>query len=142
VPFAWARTAVGSIGVDARMPYGEARSRARRIANDVLAVSFQRFSEIAHRRGSTPVVLALNVVLDRAPDGIPLRSAIDAAGLPVFDLFDVYPADDRAALRVAPWDDHPNAEGHQIIAERLYRELTRFLSSGTFGPVGSPRVAN
>jgi hypothetical protein len=43
------------------------------------------------------------------------------------NLFDVYPASQRAALRVTPWDDHPNAAGHRLIADRLHRELTPYL---------------
>ncbi|MEZ5289382.1 MAG: SGNH/GDSL hydrolase family protein, partial [Vicinamibacterales bacterium] len=130
LPYAMVRRAAGALGVPSRMPYGEARSRARRVADDVLAASFRRFAAMTRARGVTPVVLALNVVLDDVPAEVPLRSVIDEASLPVFDLFDVFPVDQRPALRVAPWDDHPNAAGHRLVAEALYRKLTAFLSSG------------
>jgi hypothetical protein len=44
-------------------------------------------------------------------------------GLRAIDLDGAYgklPADE---LTIAPWDNHPNATGHRLIAERLHREL-------------------
>jgi hypothetical protein len=80
-------------------------------------------------RGIAAAVLALNVVVDEIPP-VPLRDVLDQAHLPVFDLFDVYEGADRPGLRVAPWDDHPNAAGHRLIADRFYDDLTRFIASG------------
>ena len=141
IPYAFLRRAAEHVGVQARMPYGEARSRAIRIADDVLAHSFSRFAEVMKKRGIAAVVLALNVVTDDVPE-VPLRHEIDSAGLPLMDLFDVYPADRRDAIRVAPWDDHPNAEGHKIIADALYRELTSFVQSGAVERARSLQSAN
>jgi hypothetical protein len=69
----------------------------------------------------------MDAILDEPTRHLPDESAIRDAELPVFNLLDVYPEDRRAAFRVAPWDEHPNAAGHRHIAERLYPELTRFL---------------
>ncbi len=142
LPYAFVRRASSALGVPSRMPYGEARSRARRIADDVLAVSFRRFAEMTRARGITPVVLALNVVFDDVPAEVPLQPVLDEARLPVFDLFDVYPEAQRPALRVAPWDDHPNAAGHRLIAEALYSKLTGFLASGALQQASAvpPRI--
>ena len=41
----------------------------------------------------------------------------------MIDLGDVYEGQDLAAIRVAEWDQHPNARAHRLIAERLYGEL-------------------
>lgn len=127
VPFIWSRRLLTSFGVASRMPLAEVSARSRRSADSLLVAGFNRFSELSRAHGVTPAVLALNVVLDEVPD-IPLREAIAAAELPVLDLFDVFPADRLPSLRVAPWDDHPNAEGHRIIAERLYQELDSLLT--------------
>jgi D-alanyl-lipoteichoic acid acyltransferase DltB (MBOAT superfamily) len=51
-----------------------------------------------------------------------MQAARDA-GFQVIDLSDVYRGHDIATLRLAAWDDHPNALGHRLVAERLYREL-------------------
>jgi hypothetical protein len=142
VPYAFGRRLLGMAGVETRMPFGEARARARRVADDVIVTSFDRFAEMTRARGIAPVVLALNVVVDEVPREIPLRGAIEASGLPVFDLFHVYPTEMRDALRVAPWDDHPNGPGHRMIADRFYIELTGFLTSGALERTLSLKTEN
>ncbi len=75
-----------------------------------------------HRR-ATPTVLALDVVWDEAPEKIPFSAGIQAAGLPVLNLFDVYPEAQRSALRVSALDVHANEAGHRVIADALYQKL-------------------
>ena len=120
------------------MPYGEARARARRVADEVLGHSFVRFAELTGARGIAAAILALNVVIDDVPP-IPLRHVLERSGLQVFDLFDVYPADQHAALRVAPWDDHPNAAAHEMIATYVVRHILLESRDGSFGAAGSTR---
>ena len=49
-----------------------------------------------------------------------------SAGTLLHDLLDVYgPPEGHAALMTAPWDAHPNAAGHALIADRLLAELRR-----------------
>lgn len=129
VPFEWARRTVKWFGIEPRMPSGEASARVRWIADDVLSWSFRRFAETTKSRGAAPVVLALNAVIDDVPEDVPNRGVIAEAGVPVIDLFDVFPEAERPSLRVAPWDDHPNAAGHRRIADRLYPELVAFLDT-------------
>jgi D-alanyl-lipoteichoic acid acyltransferase DltB (MBOAT superfamily) len=130
VPFAPGRRVAKWFGVDPRMPEGEAAARARRIADDVLAWGFQEIANVTKSHGIVPVVLGLNAVIDDVPPQFPDIEAIHRAGLPVIDLFDVFPEADRPALRVAPWDDHPNIAGHKRIADRLSTELVAFLKAG------------
>ena len=49
--------------------------------------------------------------------------AAKEAGFVIIDLSDVFEGQDPAALRLAEWDQHPNARAHRLLAERLYREL-------------------
>lgn len=130
VLFPTARALATRLGIHPRMPGVEAEARARRIGGEVLAWSFGRFAEVTTSRGAVPLVLALNAVVDDAAPEVPDLEAITRAGLPLIDLFDVFPAADRPALRVAPWDDHPNAAGHRRVADHLYQALVDFVSSG------------
>jgi D-alanyl-lipoteichoic acid acyltransferase DltB (MBOAT superfamily) len=130
VPFVAGRAIAKRFGIQPRMPAGEAAARARRIADDVLDWGFQRIADAARSRGAVPLVLGLNAVIDDVPSQFPNIAAIRKVGLPVIDLFDVFPEADRPALRAAPWDDHPNVTGHRLIADRLYSQLSTFLSSG------------
>ena len=45
------------------------------------------------------------------------------AGFAAIDLREVYDGHDTTTLRLAEWDDHPNARGHELLANRLYKEL-------------------
>jgi alginate O-acetyltransferase complex protein AlgI len=38
-------------------------------------------------------------------------------------LLDVWDGRDMPPLRIAAWDDHPNAAGNRLVAERLYKEI-------------------
>lgn len=127
VPFGWARSVARGLGVNPRMPEGEAAGRTRRIADATVEVSFERFAQVARQSGVTPAVLALNVVIDDVAPEVPNATVLRRLGLPVFDLFDVFPAARRPSLRVAPWDDHPNATGHALIAARFYDALAGLL---------------
>jgi hypothetical protein len=129
VPFVFARAAARQMGLAPRMPYAESAARIRRISDAVLNWSLRHFVDVTTARGAQPAILALNVALAQAPETIPNRAAIDALRVPLLDLFDVYPQDRILAMRVAPWDDHPNADAHGLIAERLYPMLTDLLSS-------------
>jgi hypothetical protein len=129
VPFSSGRWLAKLVGLDVRMPTGESEARARWIADEVLDRTLDRIAEVAKADGARPAVLALNAVIDDVPRAIPNRAAMARNGLTVLDLFDIFPEADRPRLRVAPWDDHPNAEGHRLIAERLYRQLVPLLDN-------------
>jgi len=133
VPFASWRAAARAVGLDPRMPHAESQARIRRVAPQLSAWSVARIAEVSRAHGARPAILALDAILDRPSESIPEADAIGMAALPVFDLLDVFPADRRDALRVAPWDEHPNAAGHELIAQRLYPELKDFLTT-EFGP--------
>ena len=60
--------------------------------------------------------------IDRLDDAIRRTSDGLSTDL-VIDLSDVYAGHDESGVRLAEWDDHPNARGHELVAERLQREL-------------------
>jgi hypothetical protein len=74
-------------------------------------------------------VLALNAVIDDEQPGVTNRAVIDRLGIPLIDLIGIFPEADRPRLRVAPWDDHPNAEAHRLIAARFYDHLVPILDA-------------
>jgi D-alanyl-lipoteichoic acid acyltransferase DltB (MBOAT superfamily) len=128
VPFRGARSLLRSLGVETRMPQAEVDGRVRSIADDVVSWSVRRLEAVTREHGIPTVVLGLNAVIDDTPPEIPAGRDFESAGLPVIDLFDTFPEAQRPALRVAPWDDHPNRAGHQMIADRLYPEFAAFLA--------------
>ena len=91
---------------------------------------------LTRAHGARPALLALNAVIDDVPPRMsePKRPSGRRADCRVIDLFDDLSAEARPSLRVAPWDDHPNAEGHRLIADRFYGELVRLLDGGALDP--------
>ncbi len=123
VPTELGRALARSLGLQPRMPQAEFEGRVRRIADDVNDWALERMANLVREHGAVPVLLALNAVIDDAPEEIPNIDTIRRAQYLVFDLFDVFPAEHRPGLRVAPWDDHPNSTGHRLIADALYPRL-------------------
>ena len=128
VPFGAGRALVRWAGFDARMPSGEAEARARWVSEDVLASSMKRFRAVTAQHHVPAAVLALNAVIDDVPLEIPNLALMREQKIPILDLFDVFPKADRPALRVAPWDDHPNAAGHRLVADKLYAAIVPFIN--------------
>jgi hypothetical protein len=80
------------------------------------------------RAAGLPVVVVIiprvgqsNALASRAEDVARLRAIATHHALTVYDLSDTFDRFDPATLEVAPWDDHPNASGHN----RLFLALAR-----------------
>ncbi|MFN8583344.1 MAG: hypothetical protein U0163_20505, partial [Gemmatimonadaceae bacterium] len=56
--------------------------------------------------------------------GPPMAKAAAASGFEILDIDSVFAGGDARQLTVAPWDYHPNAAAHAMIADRLYAALT------------------
>ncbi|MBK7380132.1 MAG: SGNH/GDSL hydrolase family protein [Ignavibacteriales bacterium] len=54
-----------------------------------------------------------------------LKKEAEAAGFIVISLENVFKDFDKEKLWVAPWDMHPNSEGHKLIADLLYKQLLK-----------------
>lgn len=52
-----------------------------------------------------------------------MREFASQLGVSYLDLFEVFAGRDGAALRISPANEHPNAEGHRLAAERIARFL-------------------
>jgi hypothetical protein len=98
-------------------------------ASDTLRAVLERFRDGAQARGIRPV-LVLNESLDDGPTRserlAPLAQMGRSLNLPVLDLNGSFAGvKDRKSLWIAPWDTHPNPEGHRLLAERLYSLLLK-----------------
>ncbi len=95
------------------------------IGREILSWTYRRIVETSRAHGILPVWIFMPTL------EYPLREEIvtDLAGLAkesgfiVLNLSDAYENQDTESLVVAYWDKHPNAKGHQLIAESLYRAL-------------------
>jgi hypothetical protein len=121
VPFDSARALLEKAGIATRMPWVEAKRRLIRSEDELVRLSFAEMAAKIRSSGAIPVFVALdNVIPSPATPPRILAQAADA-GFVVFDLFSLWDGKDAASLRIAPWDNHPDAEGNQLIADRLYQ---------------------
>lgn len=135
IPFEWARRIARVAGINPRVPHSEVQARVRSVSEEVNDWSIGRIAALARHHRAQPVMLALNAVIDDVPTSIPNLAAVEEAQVPVIDLFGVFDGQDPEALRVAPWDEHPNAQGHLLIADRLYEPLAQHLVQIAGSPV-------
>jgi len=93
----------------------------------ILAEAYAGIVDQVRGLGAVPV-FAYIPTPDTAVDPGQLKrylAVVTAAGFDtMLDMRDVYADELEERLVVAEWDHHPNARGHQIIADRLYLELT------------------
>jgi D-alanyl-lipoteichoic acid acyltransferase DltB (MBOAT superfamily) len=125
IPYDPLRIAVERARIDAETDESTALRRLGPFQGDILSWIYEYIAGGARQRGIVPVFVFLPQVEEGAwreetPDI--LRRA-SAAGFVVVNLDDVYRDRDIRAIRLAEWDNHPNADGHRLIAARLYEEL-------------------
>jgi hypothetical protein len=94
----------------------------------------------ARREGASMVVVLVSDVAaaeEVEENFLGIRGILEELQIPVIDLLDTFGGrNDLASLRVASNDRHPNAAGHQLLAERLYAKLAanRPLADAVVGP--------
>lgn len=95
--------------------------------NRILAFAFQRIAEVCRENDVVPLFCFLPT-LEMYGEPADIEWMLDIArdaGFEVITLFGVYDDHDIFDIRIADWDYHPNAEGHEIIAARLFEELAK-----------------
>jgi hypothetical protein len=108
---------------------GTAKNEAVRllqpIATEILSWTYRRIVEVSRAHGILPVWIFMptleNPLHQEEIDH--LTRVAEEAGFIVLDLSDAYANQDPESIVVAYWDKHPNAKGHRLIAEDLYRQL-------------------
>ncbi|HUF31394.1 MAG TPA: SGNH/GDSL hydrolase family protein [Gemmatimonadaceae bacterium] len=121
------RSRVEAAGARGDMSNTEIHRVMKPYAPEVAGWALRRIGLLARDRGVRPIFVLIPMPLDGVlmNDAPLLLQLARDAGFEVIDLSDVYEGRDEHELTVAEWDRHPNPEGHRLIAERLYDELTR-----------------
>jgi D-alanyl-lipoteichoic acid acyltransferase DltB (MBOAT superfamily) len=123
IPFESMRTVAEALGIATR-PAGWETSRKLRLAvDDAMEWALMRAATVARANGAVPVLMGLHTVSETRLGEVAYGAAAQKAGIRVWNLYDVYGEADPRSLWIAPWDAHPNAEGHRMIAERLHRHI-------------------
>ncbi len=113
------------LGIDPKTDSDRLRNILYPHKERILRAIYGRLVELTRARHIPAVWVYLPRVREQAAEGSPeieMRLAQEA-GFTILDLSGVYDGQDPALIEVAPWDNHPNAIGHRLIAEKLYRVL-------------------
>lgn len=129
VPFQFLRDFAKWLGLNPRVPHGELSTRIRIIAEQINDLAIKKINEMTKEKNIKSVLLVLNDVTDEVYTDIPNKEAVYKTEMDVINLLNIFPVDKLNELRIAPWDDHPNVKGHQIIANNLYEKLIPIINT-------------
>ncbi len=112
-------------GVNADMDEATVLKRLEPHSAAILKITYDRIAERTRAAGAKPLWIFLPQVREgdwqeETADAVRLATE---AGFALINLHDVYRGRDIGTLRLAEWDDHPNALGHQLVAERLHQAI-------------------
>ena len=116
---------VKKAGVSADLDESTALRRIAPYQSEVLKAVYSAIVEQSRAHGVVPVWIFLPQVRGGAwqEETSEMMRIAGEAGFAIIDLGDIYKGIEPASVRVAEWDEHPNARGHELIAERLYQEI-------------------
>jgi hypothetical protein len=95
------------------------------IRTEILAQTYRHIVETSRAHGILPIWIFMPTLEDplRQEEVDHLKQVAEQSGFIILDLSDAYDNQDLESLVVAYWDKHPNAKGHSLIADDLYRKL-------------------
>lgn len=111
-------------GVNGRMEEPEMLRRLSGVADDIVKLSYAHIARLCQEKG-IPIVGIAFPLPRYAPEKhlSNVSQWASEAGIRVVSLVGVYDGLSLDSLWLSPRDDHLNALGHQVIAERLYELL-------------------
>ena len=119
---------VRKAGVTADMPQAEALKKLVPYSEDLAQWALTQASAEIRRMGALPVYAIIPMPTQRNTqfkESRQLLKLAQASGFVTVDLADVFKTADTSKLALSEADRQPNAEGHKMIAGRLYDGLTK-----------------
>jgi hypothetical protein len=124
IPYEYLQSLMQRAEVNADMPLDKVRNRLAQYSEEALLWAYERLVKTSQEQGIRPLWVHLPEPHNRYEPGDPKIAAewalAERAGFTTISLIDVYDAHPPEDLRVAPWDNHANELGHQLVGERLY----------------------
>jgi hypothetical protein len=114
-----------SAGIEENMTVHDAMRLLKPYGSEILSWSYKWIAEKSLERGILPVWVFIPLVEQEfSSDEVEeIAHLAEAAGFTVLDLSDVFEGHTAESLWRAEYDQHPNAKGHEVIADRLYKEM-------------------
>ena len=126
IPYPEIAERIQAAGLNARSTDHKMRMTLNQMAPELLTWIMESTRDDCSRRGIPMYVMVLPRLDPVYHDETALARIADLtreAGLPIFDLTAYDRTADRTSLWLSQADDHPNAEGHRLIAQELYRQM-------------------
>ncbi|MDA1314937.1 MAG: hypothetical protein O2968_16525 [Acidobacteria bacterium] len=133
IPYPYLRQVVEEAGVSPEMPEQTVRRRLERYGKEMTHWSWGQVQEQCRERGiRTYMILIPGLLTEPVTRGFRQDVAAKSAdygftSVDVADTFEDVPS--HESLAIAPWDGHPNAKGHRMLADKLFGELRPYLIS-------------
>jgi D-alanyl-lipoteichoic acid acyltransferase DltB (MBOAT superfamily) len=122
IPYGFIREIAERTGVQPWVTKEEAYRQTAPFAEELVEKTYAALGAAAQARGYRPYWLYLPM-----PQRLETREEVEslflwaeAGGMETLDLVELWRGRDLSVLRVAPWDRHPNAAGHRIMADAFY----------------------
>lgn len=125
LPYDYLDELVAKAGITSDMTDVEAEKRLQPYARELIVWAYDRIVELSKEEDAVPVWIFMPTLEAAVSEeyATELMGVANEAGFVTVNLADLYQDQDLEALIVAPWDRHPNAKAHRLIAERLYQFL-------------------
>jgi D-alanyl-lipoteichoic acid acyltransferase DltB (MBOAT superfamily) len=127
VPYEHLRTVMRDAGLDRHTSYAEGVKKLNPQREELLRWVYAEVVQRCKDRGVVPMAAYIPHSKRIKPEehAVVVRQMELArdAGFVVIDLTDAYEGADYPGLWIAPWDSHPNAVAHRLLADDLYDEL-------------------
>jgi hypothetical protein len=125
LPYVCLHDVVQRAGIEPGMNREQAQIKLEPYAEEIVRGVYRDLVAECRKRSILPVWIYLPIPAATGPaiDGLPFISAAKEAGFEVVDLSDWSKGYSPAAVKLAATDEHPNALGQRLIAERLLAVL-------------------
>ncbi|MCK0103941.1 hypothetical protein [Pseudohalocynthiibacter sp. F2068] len=126
LPYAFLEDTIKKAGVTPEMEKSDISRRLLPLGSEIAGEIYREFAGNVRNHGALPVWVYLpSTTPYSGPDETAriLREMAQEAGFIILDLEDMYEGQDVSPLWIASWDQHPNARGHQIIADEIYNRM-------------------
>jgi hypothetical protein len=118
------RQIIGKAGVHSQMPRSAAEQKLIPYWTEMMDWSFHQIADEARARNiETVAVYIPSIAREKTDYDEKIMNMARNANFRVISMLGTFTGKETNDLIVAPWDGHPNASAHRLIAERLWREL-------------------
>ena len=144
VPYPYLKQVMSDVGFTKEMSEGEGIQRLKPRVEEVLLWLDGQFVERCRQRGAVAVLVCIphtgNIEADVRARKDRMMEVAREAGMVVMDISDAYDSVDKKSLWITAWDSHPNAQGHQLLANRFYDGIRTQLLVGSAAPPADTAV--